>query len=353
MFRKLHPVLLAFLVMMAASCSKDDNTSASKGKYDNGYFIINEGNFNHETGSVHFFSYAKDSLSEYVYDTENPGKTLGTNQQALEYAAIFNSKLYLVVNYGGPLVVTDAYSLKESGRINSLPDAAQSHAFVGVDANRGLISTDKGIYPLNLSTVTVGNKISGIDASTGDMVKAGNYIFVLTSDKGIIALNSNDYSIAKTIGAATTGFAVGNDGDVWAATPNSLLKIHVSTLAVDTINTTFNIYYNPYVYTSGSIVASTKENAVYVISQQSAVYKYVVGNTASLSAPFITLPEDHYTYGKGIGYDASKDELVLTTAESIYGGPVNTVYSYSASTGTASNSFVYNGYYYPAMIVFH
>jgi hypothetical protein len=351
MFRKLHPWLLGILVVVAASCSKDDNKASSKGKYDNGFFLLNEGNYTHETGSVHFYSYANDSLYTYAYNTENPTTELGTNTQTLEFGTIFNNKLYLVVNLGGPLVVTDAYTLKETGRLTSLADAA--HSFVGVDASRGLISTVKGIYPVNLSSVTVGNKISGIESSVGDMIKAGNYVFVLTADKGIIALKASDYSIAKVIGAATTGFAIGKDGGVWAATPNSLLKINASTLAVDTINTSFDVYYNPYVYNSGSIVASTKENAVYVTSDYKAVYKYVVGNAASLATPFIALPDNQFLYGKGIAYNPAKNELVLSKTDNIYGGTVNTITAHNATTGAEGKSIVYNGPYYPAMTIFH
>jgi hypothetical protein len=353
MLRKLHPWLLIVFVMVVTSCSKDDNTSASKGKYDNGFFLINEGNYSHETGSVHFYSYTNDSLYLYAYDAANPDKTLGTNKQVLEFATIFNDKLYLVVNLGGPFVATDAYSLKETGRIESLPNGDQSHAFVGVDASHGLLSTTAGIYPINLSAVTAGDKIAGITEGVGDMIKAGNYIFVLSDTRGIIALNTADYTIAKVIGAATTGFAIGKEGDVWAASTNALLKINPGTLKVDTINTTFDIYHNPYTYTSGSIVASPVENAVYVVSDYNLVYKYVVGNTASLTTPFITLPADHYFYGKGIAYNPQKNTLMLTSTDNQYGGTINTIYSHNAATGTLGGSFIFNGSYYPAMCVFH
>jgi hypothetical protein len=351
MFRKLHPWLLVILVVLAASCGKDDTTPT--GKYDNGFFILNEGSYNSTTGSVHFYSYDNDSLSLDVYAKENPDKTFGTTTQTLEFGTIFNNRLYLVVNLGGPLVVTDPYSLKETGRLSNLPVSAQAHAFVGVDASRGLVSTVEGIYPVNLSTVTAGAKISGIDAGVADLIKAGNYIFALTADKGIVALKTSDYSIAKVIGAATTGFAIGKDGSVWAASVNALLKINPSTLAVDTIPTTFDIFYNEFNYNSGAIVASATENAVYVTSEYNAVYKYVAGNAASLTTPFINVPADHYLFGKGIAYNAKRGELVLSTTDNVFGGQKNTIYTYSATTGTQKDAFTYNGAYYPAMILFH
>ncbi|SEW46750.1 protein of unknown function [Chitinophaga sp. YR573] len=353
MYRKLPQLLLVLFVMIITSCSKDDDANVFKGRYDNGFFLINEGSYNNVAGNVHFYSYTNDSLYLNAYTTENPGKTLGTNTQVLEFATIFNNKLFLVVNLGGPIVLTDPYTLKETARINSLPNGDMAHAFVGVDASRGLLSTTAGIYPVDLSAVTVGTKITGISEGVGDMIKAGNYIFVLSETSGIIALNSSDYSIAKTIGPAKTGFAISKDGDVWAATTNSLLKINPGTLKVDTINTTFDIYYNPYTYTSGSIVASTTENAIYVTSDYNAVYKYVVGNNASIATPFITIPADHFFYGKGIAYNPQKNTLMLSTTDNVYGGSINTMYSYNASTGVQTGSFIYNGNYYPAMTVFH
>ncbi|WP_440134360.1 DUF5074 domain-containing protein [Chitinophaga sancti] len=352
MQRKLHALLLAFTVFFLASCSKDDdNTVASKGAYDNGYFIVNEGNFQVKAGDLSFHNYNADTLSQDNYIAVNTGSPLATTTTTLEYGTIYNGKLYLVTNFGGPLVAADEYSLKESARNSSLP--ANGHAFIGIDNTSGLLSTDKGIYPVTLSSLALGTKISGVTGSVGDMLKSGNYVFAL-SDNGILALKAGDYSVAKNLGTAIAGFAQGKDGYVYAAQTNALLKIDPATLKVDTITTTFNVRYNQYVFNSSSIVASTQENAVYVLGDDQKVYRYVSGNNSSLGSAYITLPANHYFYGKGIGYDGAKNSLVLITNASVWGNDANnTLYTYSAADASLKNTLNYTGFLYPAMVVFH
>lgn len=352
MQRKLHALLFAFAVFFLASCSKDDdNTVVSKGTYDNGYFIVNEGNYSVKTGDLSFHSYNADTLSQDNFLSVNPSSPLGTTTTTLEYGTIYNGKLYLVSNYGGPLVAADEYSLKESARNSSLP--ANGHAFIGIDNTNGLLSTDDGIYPVTLSSLALGTKLSGVSGAVSDMLKSGNYIFALT-DAGILALKSADYSVAKNLGTAVAGFALGKDGYVYAAQTNALLRIDPSTLKVDTISTTFNVRYNEYVFTSSSIVASTQENAIYVLSDDQKVYRYVSGSNSSLNTAYITLPAGHYFYGKGIGYDAAKNTIVLTANTSVWGSdPNNTLYTYSAADASLKNTLNYTGSLYPAMVVFH
>ncbi|OMP77119.1 DUF5074 domain-containing protein [[Flexibacter] sp. ATCC 35208] len=352
MQRKLHTLLLAFAVFFVVSCKKDDNTSViSKGTYDNGYFILNEGNFGSKGGDLSFRSYNADTLSQDNYLAVNPSSPLATTSTTLEYGTIYNGKLYLVTNYGGPLVAADEYSLKESARNAGLP--ASGHAFIGIDNSNGLLSTDDGIYPVTLSSLSVGTKITGVSGSVSDMLKSGNYVFALTANDGIVALKTSDYSIAKNLGTAIAGFAQGKDGYIYAAQTNALLKIDPSTLKVDTITTSFNVRYNEWVFTSSSIVASTQENAVYVLSDDQKIYRYVSGNNSSLSSAYITLPDDHYFYGKGIGYDAAKNTLVLITTGGFYGDANNTLYTYSAADATLKSAISYTDNLYPAMVVFH
>lgn len=353
MQRKLHALLLTFSVVFAASCSKDENTTVvSKGKYDNGFFIVNEGNFSVKAGDLSFRSYDADTLSQDNYIAVNAGNPYATISNTPEYGTIYNGKLYIVTNFGGPLVAADEYSLKESARNTSLP--ANGHAFIGIDNTSGLLSTDDGIYPVTLSSLSLGAKISGVTGAVSDMLKSGNYIFALTANDGIVALKTSDYSVAKTLGTAIAGCVQGKNGYVYAAQTNALLKIDPATLKVDTIATTFNVRYNEFVFTSSSIVASTQENAIYVLSDDQKVYRYVSGSNSSLSSAYITLPANHYFYGKGIGYDAAKNTLVLTTNGSVWGNDLNnTLYTYSAADGSLKNTLNYTGNLYPAMVVFH
>jgi len=133
-------------------------------KYENGFFIANEGWFGHGTGTLSFYRFNTHTKEDSIFEKENPGKNLEPKTSSLEYGTIFNNKLVLVSKSGGPVVVTDAYSLKQLGRI---PAAGGNNwmAFVGVSNTKGLLSSGDGIYPFDLTTYTKGTKLAGISGT--------------------------------------------------------------------------------------------------------------------------------------------------------------------------------------------
>jgi len=169
---KLLTGALALLLMVSASCKKDQqnpaanqfagksitnaNSAAVTGKYTNGFFIINEGWYAHGDGSVSFYSYDTQTKQDSIFTKENPGKTLDPITSTVEYGTVFNDKLFIVSKVGGPVVVTDANTLKEVGRI---PSASGNNwqAFLGLTTTTGLLSSASGIYPFNLTTYTTGS----------------------------------------------------------------------------------------------------------------------------------------------------------------------------------------------------
>lgn len=351
MHKNLRSLLMACLLFAVASCSNDDAVTPPPGKYDNGFYIISEGNFNVAAGDIYFYDYDKDSIYTKAYSTENPGKALGTSTTTMQFGTVYNGKLYLVGKYDGPFVAVDAATLKEIGRVDSLP-GHDGRAFLGVDDSRGLLSTAVGLYPVTLTTLTLGAKISSVDGEVKDMIRSGNYIFVMSAKDGIVALNANDYSLAKKLGTAVSGFVQSKDGNVWAASATQLKKINAATLAVDSITTGFPVFYNEWTYYNSSMAASTTDNAIFIVSGNNKVYRYT-GDAASLGTPFITLPAGQYFYGKGIGYDKTKNYLVLNSNTNIYGSdPNNTIYIYNATTGALQHSKTYEGFYFPGMAVF-
>jgi hypothetical protein len=175
---------------------------------------------------------------------------------------------------------------------------------------------------------------------------------VISAKDGILALDAFDYRLVKKLGTAVSGFVLNNDGTVWAASATQLKKINVRTLAVDSITTGFPVYFNEWTYTNSSMVTSTKDDAIFIISGNNKVYRYT-GDAASLSTPFITLPAGQYFYGKGIAYDRKRDYLILNTNTNIYGADANnTIYIYNATTGALQHSKTYQGFYFPGMAVF-
>jgi hypothetical protein len=170
-FSRITGLFFLLVIVSMTACKKDDYRQPLPqitGKYENGIILVNEGWFGHDNGNVNFYRYGRDTVEQMIYHKENPGKDLGTTTQ---YGAVHNGKLYLVSKQG-PLVVTDAKSLIETGRITTMP--ANGRAFIGLNNTDGLISTSDGIYRLNLSTLAVGAKIAGITGELPLCIESGS-----------------------------------------------------------------------------------------------------------------------------------------------------------------------------------
>jgi len=154
------------------------------------------------------------------------------------------------------------------------------------------------------------------------------------------------------------GPIVSKDGNVWVIGANNLIRINAATLATDTVKLGFNASSTWGAWHSTSMAASTMENTIFfeenkAFSGNTRLYRYKIGDTASLSQPFITLPAGQYFYGAGVGYRKETNQLVLTTINGALTGDVNRVLLYDANTGALQKTYTYNGWYFPAMPVFH
>ncbi|MEZ2441229.1 DUF5074 domain-containing protein [Chitinophaga sp. RCC_12] len=325
------------------------------GKFENGFFLVNEGQYGKESGDVNFYRNGEDSVYQYVFKRNNPGKQLGGTT---DYGAIYNNKMYLVSKEGA-FVVADPGTMKETGRIDQLPAFANS--FCGVNSNTGLISTADGVYPVNLQTLALGSKLAGVTGQVGGMVAAEGYIIVMSESQGMVALNKTDLSVSKVLGPADVGFTRTPDGTVWAARNNMLFAINANNLKIDTVTVPFPVYGAWGAWNAGMLSASTIENAVFIGKTNAwgaggrEVYKYAVGNPNSLTAPFVTIPAGREMYGAGVRYNPGNNTIVVTDVKSGYGDNYkdNTLYIYDASSGSLKKSVNFMGFFFPAMPLFN
>ncbi|WP_183561412.1 DUF5074 domain-containing protein [Mucilaginibacter sp. SP1R1] len=369
---KLLPCIFPVLLLVS-SCKKDIINKAqgvnsvtdkaltirSVGKYDNGFFLINEGWYAHGTGTVSFYDYGTGTITDSVFTKENPGLNLNPTSSTLQYGTIFNDKLFLVSKVGGPFVIVNSHTLKEINRI-AAKSTNDFRAFVGIDTTKGLISTGSGIYPVNLQTLALGTKISGVTGQVGDMIKAGNYVFVLSQSSGVIVLNASTNAVVKTITGMLCAFARSMDGAIWAAGGTQLIRIDPATLVVQTITVPFQIYGSWSAWHPGSITASTTENAIFIARNATSsggtqVYKYTAANSASFTTPFITVPTGRELYGAGVAYAPAHNQVIVNTVHSGFttNFSFNDLVFYNASSGAQINDIAYTGYYFPSVAVFH
>lgn len=358
---KLKKAAFALLTASAfVACKKDNTVKETYGKYEKGFFVTNEGWMGHGTGSVSFFDYESGSLKDSVFQKENPNsegfKPAGSTVQ---FAAEFNNKLYVVSKVRGPVVIADAKTLKEVGRIPGSTDY-DWRAFIGLDENRGLLSASDGIYMINLKTYKPSFKLLGATGQTGDMLKAGKYIYVLNQSAGAIIYNANDLTVVKKIAGVTLGFAQTPNQKVWYTKTKYLYSSNPQTLETDSVELPFTPATTWFTWFSSPIVASTKDNTVFLLKSPNygggkELYKYTEGNKATLDKPFIITPDKQSFYKKNLGYNRQTNQIVTTTVQDGYGSnyAVNNIYFHDAGTGQLIKQIPYNGYYFPAMFVFH
>lgn len=322
--------------------------------YENGLFIANEGWYGHGTGTIGFYRYNTHRQEDSVFVKANPGKDLNPATSSVEYATVWNNKFYILSKIGGPIVQADAYTLTEINRV-AATGGNDWRAFLGIDSTHALVSSGNGIFPLDLTNMTIGAQLSSVSGEIGDMIKAGSYIFAMSYSQGVIVLNASDYSVVKTFAGLTVAFAQTPDGAVWAAGGKILERIDPSSLDTTQISLPLAAASSPYAWHPGSITASTTENTVFVVGGSSSwapnqVYKYTTGGDA-ISAAFISIPAGSMLYGKGIGFDPAKKKLVLTITSSDYF--TNALSFYDPSTGYLVKNVSYTGYYFPATLVFY
>lgn len=215
-----------------------------------------------------------------------------------------------------------------------------------------------GDYLVTLQQLAANVKPQSVGGYIGDMVKSGNYVFAASRDSGLVAINATTYGFEKRMKGVTMGPVNGLSGSVWVTADSNLIRINGDNLSADTVKLPIKTYSSYGAWHSSSLATSTAESAVFIMRNGSfsggrEVYKYVNGNKESVSKPFITLPEGQYSYGAGIGYDGQHNELIVTTLNGQYTGNINRVLVYNASTGELKKTLTYNGWYFPAMLVFH
>ncbi len=332
--------------------------------YSNGAFIVNEDWFGHSNGTVNYMT--NDQQMVYrAFQNENPGKSLGVTTQ---FGTIYGNRFFFMSKQGPRLVVANANTMKEQVSIeefvaNESGNKSDGRAFVGVTPEKGYISTTKGIYLFDINTLTVGAIIENTSGEVGNMLRAGNYVFAEKTNE-IYIIDATTNQIVKTIaGTSISGVVQALDGYVYVGSKSKLLKVDPYTLEQQEIALPSGIEIPSafgWAWYAGSFCASATENALFWSkpggwSGSNIIYKYVIGDESSLSAPFITLESGMELYGAGLRVHPATNQVYVTGKKSGWGDNslYNKLYVFDGSTGAeVSRKELEPYYWFPAMPVF-
>jgi YVTN family beta-propeller protein len=288
---KKHSFLAACFIIFLTSCGEEEKES--NGKYDKGFFVVNEGPFGTGSGSVTHIDGDTKVVENNLFQSVNQ-TVLGNIVQSM---TIIGDKAYIVVNNANKVEVVNRSDFKSAGTLKSLAlpryviDAGGNKAYVsqwGRDGNTGSIKV------VNLQNNTIVDSIAtgkGPEA----MLKVGSEIIVacrggFSNDNIIQIINPSTNKVVQsiTVGANPNALALDANGKLWVLcggkykadfsgieVPASLIKVDVASRKVETtisllstIGTASNLVINK----SKNILYYNLDGQVYSQSTSSAVF---------------------------------------------------------------------------------
>lgn len=199
-------------------------------RFSEGAFLLNEGNFGNETGSLTYIHPSKKLVIDQAYYRVN-GTKLGNVCQDLAFG---NDQIYILSQLGpknggeGLLTIARSNSLEKVKVYNDEALAQSTPTHIAVLRDHIYIRTER-------DGILRGSSEGGFTPITGTkkalkqrMAQIGERIFALTKDNKILMIQGTqvvrelDLSPAKP-----SGIAVSHDGKLWVSTtsPNAILKV--------------------------------------------------------------------------------------------------------------------------------
>lgn len=334
--------------------------------YTKGHFVLNEDWYGTDNSTLSFFSETNDRLYWRAFRHANDGNKLG---QTAQFGTVFADKLLIMNKQAGEssgiLTVADAKTLKQLGAVSF--GTADGRAVVGYTPEKAFVSTSNGVYPVDLSAMTAGEKIEGTEGSsdvyaaqTGDMVIAGERLYVTAMGKGVYVIDPATDKLITTIAMpdVQSVFTTAS-GKLYAA--NDVRESQFVEIDPETYSLTAKGFDNegrviPFswgTWRKFPLVADFTDETVYFVEQTSeyngldasaysvASYDFATDTytPAVISAESLSetsedgTVQQHYIYGTGIGMEAASGNLTLYTCP-----------GHKVVNGKAEGSWTYNNW---------
>lgn len=328
------------------------------------YFILNEGWFGHEPGNITVLNPEDNSLEQWAFKIQNFGSTLGVTSQS---ATLWKDKLYICSKEDNQLTVVDPKTLYVEKQTGKLLGNRQAYEFIGINDKYGVITANGDLYRVDLNTLETA-LISMNDGyrGTGSGIVYENKLILNVSGRKLHVLDLEDisgdlsqYSFNfpyETLDVQTNGgcrFVKGEDGNLYtiesSSTGNSLVKIKPNNLIE---RSDLRSDYSPSsfgAYREATFCGSANGESFFYIAG-GKIYKCTFEDAAP-KTPFINFSRDGYSfYGAGIRVNPYNDEIVATYTTSDYKS--NLIVRFNGKTGEKIAEVAYEGYYFPATILF-
>lgn len=349
---KLTNVLFfAISIAFLASCSNDDNENMSKGSYENGVFILNEGNSS--GGSVSFLGDDLTTFKQDVYGAENPGDFFGKYVQSI----FFNEdKAYIIAGGSNVITVVNRYTFKliakiETGLITPRYGVVKNgkayvtNANTYSYANPATGNTDDFVAVIDLATNKVESKID-LNATANRIVLDGDKLYITepyNNDK-VLVVNTVTKAIETpiTVGSSANTLEVKNGVLYVLASPygnaSKIIKVKLSDKSTTEVvfPTALSGAENLDIY--GTKLYFTKDTSVYSMD--------LIGSQPS-TTPIVTYVSTS-KYGAMYGFAVENDKIYISDGGDFASNSKAFIYSLTGTlqkevtVGVGPNGFYFN-----------
>ena len=251
--------------------------------FDNGVFVLHEGNFQGGNATVSFFLKDHLTMANGVFSTVN-GVPLGDVGQSIE---IIGNKAFIVVNNSGKIEVVSLDDFRSAGKIEGLSSPryiavlSANKAYVS-DLFSGVISAFNPADLSLLGTISVNGQVEQMVVVGNRLIAAGtgaNYVYSIDS-------NSDALIDSVNVGVGPSNLVVDSNGKVWVLTNGGygtevpkLVRIDPTTLNVElTLDFPSTDNY------PGNLEVSGDGNTLYYVDGQ--VYQMDITSNSLPTAPF-------------------------------------------------------------------
>ncbi|MCD9577415.1 YncE family protein [Flavobacterium soyae] len=319
-------LLIALSVSLFVSCSSDDDNDESKGQYENGFFILNEGSAGQ--GSVSFSSDDFSVFTKDAYTAANGTDLLGKYAQNIFFDG---DNAYIIAGGSNVINVVNRYTFKLIAKIDS-----------GLANPRYGVVKDGKAYVTNANTYFSTNNPNG---NTDDYV-------------AVINLTTNTFESKINLNA-TGNRIIEENGKLYITEPynsDKLLIVNIATKALET----------PVVIGSSADTIEEENGTLYILrgpyGDRSEIVKVKLSDK---SVSRITFPESldgagfldiyenkiYYTVGNSVYSigtsvaEASTTPILTASLGYLYGFAVNNNHIYLADSGdfkADSKAYIYS-----------
>lgn len=340
-------VFFILLITAVLSCSKSPiretttvNPPPVNNSYQNGIFIVNEGNYNWGNASITFINPKDSTVEQDVFKTHND-RSLGDVAESMQ---AFNGKGFILVNNSNKIEVV---SLKDFTSVKSITGFNSPRFMAIVDSTKAYVTNmQKDISVIDLTALTIKKSIF-TGSWTESLIQFNNYLFVTSigimtdpssrRNATILVIDTKSDQIMDSIktGKEPICMVMDKKDKIWILCtggydhfePPTLIRIDPSLRVVDK---TFSFPNSD--ATPSRLCINAHKDTLYFLNN--GVYQMPVSSTTIPSSPFI--PADQHLF-YGLDIQPSNGNIFVSDAKDYVQN--GTVYQYNQLTGSLLRTF--------------